>query len=1080
MAKEITKKCAYAVQKLAIKRKTVGSNTRVFEATWALPANAKNSNNVARAEKVRVSWHFSKKSKKSKSTPTHTIDGGTSFVKSEKGLPGTWGKKTYTRDSFYPVTSWKVHTIWLNVLLGNKKGWGKKVSASFKFEKPRAPVLGSWSFNKETGVATINIKTNAGLDKYERYDTRYQLEVKNTRTGKTYYSKNTSSQSTDFNVTFNAGDYQKLEYGQYIRLILTAWSRGLKGDSSKVSKTLYISWPAQTIISNVKPSSTDPSGKCTVYIDTNYNVSKKKNIAHPVDRVKLEYLANVEYSAESQIPADANWEDANVMDDSNCSALSVAVSKVIPSKGNYSWVRVKSYHLVEEVLYRYSKAFRIKKLEAPAPTAADDDIVIISATTGMDGESAVIHLGWNEDGQDDATGTELTWSDDEYAWKSTKDPDEYRFTWSDGPATVTIDGQERTFRDSAEIFIRGLGEGSTYYIRARRYMEGDKETYSEYSNTLTVVTNERPETIVADCARYVPQGEALTVSWTFSGNGLQREWQILAVNNKFYPAEGAIVYVPTKDGEIYTLTEDTEIDESKTYYRIDDQNNYVVVEEPNVEEIGEYYEKSGGVIAGKTYYTRSEEGEYTEVQTPVDEDIDTYYEQTKGIDTNKTYYTRTGTEGNYEYQEVVNPVSEDVEDYFEVSKGTIIANGQNAIGSTQIDYGRLKTFAENESVTLVVQASTGSDFVTSEQHQVSLIEKPVMELGTLEPLRSQPFTFNVTSDRACDLTVIVTSNGISGQMPQGIVVQAENDTIHSDVYTPEWESIEEDTLTTSVTLPDGLDFWDTGNYTLSVVGTDRGTGLHSEPIGGIFTVEWSHQAPDPSEAVTVTPVDEVDEGGVHHLSARIDFTPPAGSEATDVYDLYRMDNGNPHLIGAGLPLTHTATDEYAPFGEGMTLYYRVAIRTIDGDVEFADLEYTFDFKAIRLDWAEGFLELPYDISIGDSYKKDVDIRQHLDGNMDGYWNNAVERKGSLSTNVVRLIRPEDIERSRSLARYAGPVFVRTPDGSAYAADVQVTDMSLVNREVTAISLDCTEINVTSEFQLPPIISEEEEPEETEE
>ena len=112
------------------------------------------------------------------------------------------------------------------------------------------------------------------------------------------------------------------------------------------------------------------------------------------------------------------------------------------------------------------------------------------------------------------------------------------------------------------------------------------------------------------------------------------------------------------------------------------------------------------------------------------------------------------------------------------------------------------------------------------------------------------------------------------------------------------------------------------------------------------------------------------------------------------------------------------------------------------------------------------MEVPYGLAIGDSYKKDVDIRHHMDGSVDGYWNPNIERTASLNTDIIKIVQPTEIDMARKLARHAGAVFVRTPNGSAYEADVQVTDVSIKNIAVTSIAIDATEIGLTQEFMLP--------------
>ena len=134
-------------------------------------------------------------------------------------------------------------------------------------------------------------------------------------------------------------------------------------------------------------------------------------------------------------------------------------------------------------------------------------------------------------------------------------------------------------------------------------------------------------------------------------------------------------------------------------------------------------------------------------------------------------------------------------------------------------------------------------------------------------------------------------------------------------------------------------------------------------------------------------------------------------------------------------------------------------------MDFADIPYTLTSKTVRFDWQGGTLELPYGITIGDNYKKDVEFRQHMDGSVDGYWNQNITRGASYSSAIIKLIQPEEINLARQLARYAGAVFVRTANGSAFTADVQVTDLSVKNEAVTAIAIDATEVGLTEEFML---------------
>ena len=83
--------------------------------------------------------------------------------------------------------------------------------------------------------------------------------------------------------------------------------------------------------------------------------------------------------------------------------------------------------------------------------------------------------------------------------------------------------------------------------------------------------------------------------------------------------------------------------------------------------------------------------------------------------------------------------------------------------------------------------------------------------------------------------------------------------------------------------------------------------------------------------------------------------------------------------------------------------------------------------------------LGYDIDVSGSWAKDFKQTTYLGGSIQGDWNPGVSRTGSVSARTVILEDPETIQSMRRLAVYAGICHVRTPDGSSYAADVQVTE-----------------------------------------
>lgn len=1039
MAKKITKKPSLAVKGLGAPTR---GNGHTMTAKWTIPSSLVSTKKNNRAEGLEVDWFLGIPG----TDPKKVVQTSNEKLKeSSINLDNIKiGKTTYTRQSFYPLTKRTLSYVSVHVIPTNKKGKGPVAKAQRTFLKPRTPTLTALSFNTNNGVVSTTIATDAGTDYRERYDTHYTMQVTNPfeNSGKTKYTSNDASTSTSFSINYDASSYMNLNYNQYIKVVASAYARGYAGKSATASRTMYISYPAQATIQGVDVSGRDVTGKCTIKINTNSSTT------HPVDKVRLEYAADVTYNNANDIPA-SEWTSTDIVDNGKCTALSISTADLLPSRGNHTFVRVVTYHLHEGVLFRYSEPRMIKKLELPSTPSASIDIDLLNAEAGADGKSAVVLLGWNKNGQDNFTGTELSWSSSEDAWRSTEEPDYHEFTWSDG--AIQYGGV--TYQDSARITIKDLEEGETYYIKARRYAESDATEYSEYTETATVITSGKPESIVAYSAGVVADGDPLSIYWTLAGNSMQKEWQVIRQEE----------YVKTSDTAVAAIR----------------------VTAPTTSRMNKYYELSSGVYT-KTSDTAPVTGK-------------TYYIITK------KYYTKSGSV----YTAVASPSNSSMANYYEHYKETVIASGMGSAGSVQVSAERLKDMAIGNRLPYFVMASTGSGFVESEVQTVLIVEQPTLSITAPSTMTAQPFSFTATSNTLCDLIVIVTSQGATCQFPQGVKMQTAGDTIHSDVYTPAWAN-----GSATITLPSGLDFWDLGKYTLSVVAIDRSTSLRSQEAVAEFSVGWTNQAVAPAQFVytlttdtevvadeayyelvsgeyvlviptgnenpssegwytqdvnsfvTLTVIDEKDSDGDHTQAVRIELTPPTGSSETDVYDIYRMDIEKPSLIGEGFPLTHTVIDEYAPFSDETELYYRVAIRTVDGDVEFSDIQYQAECSNIRFDWSGGSLELPYGNSIGDSFAKDVDIRKHMNGSMDGYWNQNVERKSSLSSNIIKIVQPRDVERARNLARYAGPVFVRLPNGSAFEADVQVTDLSMKNKAVTAIAFDATEIGLTQEFLLP--------------
>ena len=959
------------------------SGTHTMKAEWKIPSDLVSTKKDNRATGLKIEWEVNvannKDPHKMIETGNENKTSSTLNLDNFKGKAG--GKtKTYNRGSFHPRDNKKyLESVSVTVIPYNNKGdSSKKVSATRKFEKPKAPTIDEIVFNANNdGKAKTTIRKVAGDEYQEQDDIVYRRRVYNSATKTETATDWTSDSSDTISVSYDVAGYGALDIGDYIKVTWEARSRGYRGnspddDKDPVSRTYYVSYPVKAGIKEVSIPNQTSTGRLTVLVEM------KKKDEHPVDIVTLETLVNVPYATERDIPNGADWQDSGALDNGNCTAITISAAGLKPDRGKHTWIRIKTARTNAPSLCRYSIARELEDLFEPAPDASDDKIFVTGVTPADDGKSAIASLVW-DDGTPPSTGTELSWAEDEDTWKSTESPNTYEFTWSDGEKAY----EGVTYPNSADITIKGLEEATKYYVKARRYLDSDEgRTYSEYSPKAgIVVPHKTPTSVIAVCDRYVASGSPLNVRWTISGATIQTEWKI------------------------------------------------------------------------------------------------------------------------------------------QTSDGKDLGHGKGSIGSAQISASRLKEVAVNGEVNFVVSVSTGSEFKDSDACKVSVIEKPTLSVNVPSTMTAQSaFSFTATSNRACELIVIVTSQGVGGQTPTGIVNQTEGDTIYSSKYAAQWTA-SGGLFTRTLTLPTPLEFLDKGKYTISVTAVDPITKLMSNTAMGTFTVAWAHQAVSPENNVALTVVDEYTEDGEHKQAVRIALTAPTGSVATDVYDIYRMDVDHPTLIGTNYPLTYPPSgsssvieDEYAPFGGGYhevrrsidgyitrnpstegwfvkvngayaestdtsvivaktyyyadELYYRVALRTVDGDTEFSDIPYVAPNDCIRFDWADGSLELPYGNQYGDSYSKDFEIRHHMDGSNDGYWNTNVERKSALNSSVIKIVQPEAKRSARQLARYAGPVFVRLPDGSAYEADVQVTDLSKKNDAVTQIAIDATEIGLTQEFALP--------------
>lgn len=360
----------------------------------------------------------------------------------------------------------------------------------------------------------------------------------------------------------------------------------------------------------------------------------------------------------------------------------------------------------------------------------------------------------------------------------------------------------------------------------------------------------------------------------------------------------------------------------------------------------------------------------------------------------------------------------------------VLSSGKDNLGSTAVDKDVLENLDE---ITMSVAVSIGNEHVESDQVTVKIVDKPVLKVVTDSLLKAQPMRFYASCDvSSVDVIAKVYSKGVSSGTPDGEIVQTEGEVVWSEKLSPTWYLNNDGLYYTVVVLPEGLEFWNGGIYTLEATAVSTLTGLSSDTKTMNFEVDWTHLAhlPGPYTYVAPNPAE---------MSAVIHVDKPDNWQTGDVYDIYRVTNDSVDLIVDGQSYSMEAKDKWAPFGKRVALYYRIANRTKDGDVQWADYVYDLYGYQLRIDWGSGeSVDLPYNLQMKSQYDKNYEMHTHLDGTTSGHWNPGFKKTDNFTTKLVRIDDNLVANKLRALGEYSGPAFVRTPDGGAYQANVTVS------------------------------------------
>lgn len=479
MAVPITRRCGYKVSSLAIER--VGN---IIRATFKVPASMTSDDYNNRATWIDHELRMDRAGVKpvgldvgeSVGPGLQRTDADRFWIRGQ-GI-GASIEKNYDRNRFHPVSPGRYcKKVSWGTFGGNSKagsGWGTSmpnigpvVWATRTVGLPRKPVV-TWTYDKATSKATVTIKTDAGSDWYERYDTMYQVTIRKADGKEATLRKWGASRATEIKSTFDLSPYlgSNMASGKYVAIKCQAYARGMAGDNpakaNAVTATRYVAWPSPTTIGSIQCTSKAQTARITIPITSG------------------SFAATTQLQLQRRNGIDGSWSDVSgATDNGDAKALYDVYADANPQPGEYVYYRVKS---TRDQYTQYSAAKRADCLFTAKPkTTCSATVGIVSVTPGSSGTAATVVMGWSDSTAN--TGWEMSWSDYKGAWNATTGPSVDSGTDRDATSATS------KYKATKTKILNGLTAGKTYYVRVRRYREVDGATYySAYSSIFSFVT----------------------------------------------------------------------------------------------------------------------------------------------------------------------------------------------------------------------------------------------------------------------------------------------------------------------------------------------------------------------------------------------------------------------------------------------------------------------------------------------------------------------------------------------------------------------------------------------------------------
>ena len=595
------------------------------------------------------------------------------------------------------------------------------------------------------------------------------------------------------------------------------------------------------------------------------------------------------------------------------------------------------------------------------------------------------------------------WDGDHTGCEVTWSTDPNAWESSEQPMSTTLDWSDTPRKSSvwshtSTLYLRNLEEGQTYYARARSYFEGDGDTaWSGYSSDMTVTPYGAPDSVSLTAPEYVADGNPIELWWTIQSELEQVEWRVHEVGKPNVSIANGL-------GSLCRA--------SIPANQYSGKSSISVYVEAGV----------GGAL------TASEPATIAIVSVP---SCEVYVPETIASQPVPIYvYTDENTSrflctcySNGTTLEAPDGSKDQLTGDVVWTDSVTADLTRRAWALTQL-YARLLTVQANAMISLNdATAAKNAAEAEMDSHE--------------------------EGDDGWEEAVAAYEDAVAAEANAQAELDAANAALAAH---PSDEYIYAGTITMPVT-----DLLDGGSYTVEVQAAEGIAGLTSERASGTFDVEYSHQAPVPSDDITITT-------NVGERTAVIHLVEPDSFVEGDVYDLYRKTPDSYELVAEGLDLNMDIEDKYPPFGNDSA--YVVSCRTPDGDFAYLEYPYSLPVKTLRFDWGENSIELPWNVSLSDSFEKSFEARSHVDGSVNGYYDKAVIKRGSYSTDVNKVTERDKLELLEKLGSASEPCFCRTANGHAFQCNVDVSgiDRSGMTAAVN-VKLDITRVKLTDQFKV---------------